>query len=148
MKRSLWISSLMLVGALGVTVCGTGPTGPPGEGAGAPAPLDLSGTWTGTVTDFVGSCRPEPFTVNLSQGETADYFGGRSAPFSGDFSTPCQGSLSIRGSLVGGSLYGSIAGKGRITGNATARSIQITVLGGSGGLENGQVVVCRLDMQK
>ena len=146
MKRSLWIFGVVLVGAIGVTGCGGGPTAPPSDQP--PAGLQLAGTWSGTVTDLIGSCQPESFTVQISQGEGEDYFGARSAAISGDFSTPCQGSFSIRGSLVGASLYGGIAGKGRVTGTATASAIQITVLGGSGGLENGQVVVCRLAMQK
>lgn len=148
MKRSLWILRVMLVGAIGVTGCGGGPTAPPPEGGGPPAELNLTGSWTGTVTDYLGSCQPESFAVDLSQGESEDYFGGRSAKISGNFSTPCQGSFSIRGSMVGGRLYGSIAGKGRITGTATSNAIQITILGGSNGLENGQVVACRLAMQR
>jgi hypothetical protein len=150
MKRSLWILRLVWIGAMSVTGCGGGPTAPPpdGDGGGPPAEVNLTGNWTGTVTDLLGSCQPESFSVALQQGEIEPYFKGQSAKVDGTFSTPCQGSFAIHGSLVGGGLYGSIFGKGRITGSATTNAIHMTILEGSGGLEGGQKVVCRLAMQR
>ena len=78
MKRSLWILRVILVGALVSSGCGSGPTSPgnpsnpaqPGN-PGQPGSLNLSGTWTGSIQYYVGSCSTETVSVALTQADTA-----------------------------------------------------------------------------
>lgn len=148
MKRSLGILRVLLVGMIGVTGCGGGsPTDPGNGGGGAPVEMDLSGSWTGTVSDRVGSCQPESFTVNFTQTvENANGFSG--AKITGSFSTPCEGSFALQLYLKGNHLLGNVSGKGHVDGTASLSALDFSIISGQGGLEGGQMTVARISMRK
>src|SRR4249920_3381056 len=125
MKRSSGILGILVVGTIAAWGCGKGPTDPGGgNGGGGPDQglMDLSGSWTGTITDSVGTCATESIQVDLSQSlEDAHGFTGAKAV--GSFSTPCEGSLTL--SLYinkANNLTGNLQGKGHITGDASAKA--------------------------
>jgi len=148
MKRSLGILRVLLVGMIGVYGCGGGSPNSPLPNEGTPSPeLDLSGPWSGTVTDRAGSCQPESFTVELTQGvENAHGFNG--PKITGSFSTPCEGQFALQLFLKGNHVIGSITGKGHVDGIASAAAVDFSIISGQGGLDGGQTVVAQISLRK
>jgi hypothetical protein len=149
MKRSLGILGILLAGIIVVLGCGGGgsPTSPPING-GPSTDLNLSGTWSGTVSDRSGSCATESFSVDLAQGtENANGFNG--PKITGSFSTPCQGQFALQLFLNGNHVIGNIGGgKGHVDGVASASAVDFSVIQGQGGLEGGQTIVAVISMRK
>jgi hypothetical protein len=156
MKRSLWILRVVLVGALVSPGCGGGPTSSIGNGSGtgsssgggSSSDLNLTGTWTGTIQFYKGSCPAAPVSVVLTQADSA---GVNGTHFSGGFEIPCGGPIQISGILNAGHLYGSVSdptGDGRLTGTASKTDIQIRTLQGQGGPEGGQEVINAIQLHR
>lgn len=148
MRRSLGILRVLLVGMIGVTGCGGGsPTNPNPPNGGPSLDLDLSGEWTGTVTDRAGSCQPESFSVNLVQTvENAHGFNG--PKITGSFSTSCQGAFPLQLFLKDNHVVGSITGKGHVDGVASSSAVDFSIISGQGGLDGGQTVVAQVSLRK
>ena len=144
MKISRWVISGLLVGILGSFGCkGANMVTDPGGPQGANRGLDLTGLWSGSVFTYGGACNEESFTVTLSQSVSTE---DQLVRFTGQFSTPCEGSFDIHGFLTGARLNGSISGKGWITGSASASQIDIMIMEGSG--KNGQSFLNKITMHR
>lgn len=123
MKRLLIapVLSLLLLGL--ATGCGDD-NGPSAPGVAA---VDLSGTWSGTITYFEEAsarqslCASEGISVVLSQNHTS---------ISSRFVTSCDGTYELSATLEGNLIRGSIArgseAVGRIAGFVSASRIEMT----------------------
>ena len=146
MKRSSGILGVALVGMIGVSGCGGGPTAPKGGGGGGSADADISGAWSGTVTDRAGSCGSESFSVALVQ-SAVDANGFQGGKAIGAFSTPCGGQFSLQ-IFKGDNLLGNVGGKGHVSGSVSGSSIEFAIISGQGGLEGGQMAVADVAMTR
>ena len=150
MKRTQWISRVILVGALVSPGCGGGPTSPGGKIPDQPVGLNLAGTWTGTIQFLARSCPVEPVSVVITQAAAV----ADGVPFSGQFDSACGGQVQVHGLLSGTILYGNIAdndGRSRITGTASASAIKIATFqasGGSDGESGGQQMINRISLTR
>ena len=147
MKRSFGILGVALVGMIGVAGCGGGPTAPKGGGGGGSGDADISGAWSGTVTDRAGSCGSENFSVALAQ-SAVDANGFQGGKAVGSFSTPCGGQFTLQLYVKGNNLFGSVGGKGHVSGAVSGSSLSFTIISGQGGLEGGQVAVADVAMAR
>jgi hypothetical protein len=143
MRWSLGVLRVVLVGLIAVAGCGGGPTQPnPPNGS---QDADISGAWSGTVTDRAGSCGPEHFSVVLTQSAVnANGFQGGKAV--GSFSTPCAGQFSLQIYVKGNNLLGDVGGKGHVSGSVSGSSLRFSIISGQGGLDGGQTVVADVVM--
>jgi hypothetical protein len=149
MKRSAEILGALLVGMLSVAGCGGGPTQPNGGGGGGggSADADISGAWNGTITDRIGPCHPENFSLVLTQ-SAVDVNGFQGGKAVGNFSTPCGGQFSLQLYVKGNHLLGNVGGKGHVDGTVSGSSIEFAIIAGQGGLDAGQTIVAVVAMTR
>jgi hypothetical protein len=147
MKWSFGILGVALVGMIGVAGCGGGPTAPKGGSGGGSADADISGAWSGTVTDRAGTCGSENFSVALAQ-SAVDANGFQGGKAVGSFSTPCDGQFSLQLFVQGDHLLGNVGGRGHVSGSVNGSSLTFSIISGQGGLEGGQMVVADVAMTR